>query len=299
MSSAARPASKSGPDGDSAFEENSGVEKCAFAMNSSQNNLANGDGRPWLVRFRPNPSAALRLFCFPYAGVGASIFSPWVHRLHSKIEMVGVQLPGREGRIREEPFDRLSRIVPEAARFIRNDLDRPYAIFGHSLGALIGFEVARCLRREGAPDPVHLFLSARRAPPRPDPLPEIHGLPDAEFLEEIQRRWDGIPSAVLREAELLQLLLPALRADVAVLETYTHLQGEPLDCPISVFGGENDRNIGREDLLGWRGHTRGDFRLRLLPGGHFFIRTQQQALLEAMSDDILQALGRGKESGKC
>lgn len=254
---------------------------------------------PWIVRFRPNPTAALKLFCFPYAGVGASAFYPWALDAHPGIEMIAVQLPGREGRIREKPFERLDRLVPEAAKSIRPYLDRPYSFFGHSMGALIGYEVARYLGHEGAPDPAHLFFSARRAPLRHDSLPKIYGLPDAEFIAEIGRRWGGIPSAILREPELLQLLLPTLRADVAVLETYIHTEGAPVDCPISVFGGTGDANITRDDLLAWRDHTRGTFRLRMFPGDHFFLRSRQRDVQNAIVEDLLPVLGDGRKSVEC
>jgi medium-chain acyl-[acyl-carrier-protein] hydrolase len=260
---------------------------------------ARSDHRQWLVRFRPNTTASLRLFCFPYAGMGASMFFPWAQGMHPGIEVVGVQLPGREGRIREKPFESLQRIVQEAAKSIRPYLDRPYSFFGHSMGALIGFELARYLRQEGAPTPAHLFVSARRAPRRPDSLSKIYGLPDAEFIAEIGRRWGGIPSAVLREAELLQLLLPTLRADVAVLETYIHAVGASVDCPISVFGGTGDANITRDDLLAWRDHTRGAFRLRMFPGDHFFLRGRQRDIQNAVVEDLLPLLGDGRNSGEC
>lgn len=227
------------------------------------------------------------------------MFFPWAQGMHPGIEVVGVQLPGREGRIREKPFESLQRLVLEAAKSIRPYLDRPYSFFGHSMGALIGFELARYLRQEGAPTPAHLFVSARRAPRRPDSLSKIYGLPDAEFIAEIGRRWGGIPSAVLREAELLQLLLPTLRADVAVLETYIHAEGASVDCPISVFGGTGDANITRDDLLAWRDHTRGAFRLRMFPGDHFFLRGRQRDIQNAVVEDLLPVLGDGRKSGEC
>ena len=247
----------------------------------------------WVVRFRPNPSARLRLFCIPYAGVGASVYFPWTARIHPSVELVAIQFPGREGRIREEPIDRLSRLAPEAARCLLPYLDRPYALFGHSMGALVGYEVARCLADQKVTGPVHLFVSGRRAPGRRDVLPPIHNLPDRDFVEEVSRRWNGIPQELLREKDLLDLLLPTLRADVAVIETYDHVEGEPLACPISVFGGTEDGTTGPEDLQSWRRHTRGAFKLSMMPGNHFFIRSQQNAILDSVVADLLPALAGG------
>lgn len=255
--------------------------------------------RRWLLQYRPNPSAALQLFCFPYAGVGASAFFPWVGELPASIELQVVQLPGRENRTRERPLDQISAIVPLVADAIRAGVDRAYALFGHSMGALIAFEVARHLRAAGFPGPVHLFASARRAPHRLDCRAEIRHLPDAEFLESLRRRWNGIPAAVLREPELLQLLMSSLRADVAVIETYTYINGESLTCPISVYGGEDDSSIERDELLSWREMTSGAFRLRMFPGDHFFIRAQHQKVIRAVVEDLLPVLGHYQGAAPC
>lgn len=244
----------------------------------------------WLFQFRRNPLARLQLFCFPYAGVGASAFFPWVDELPANVELLAVQLPGRESRIREKPLDQLGAIVPLVAEAIRARVDTAYAFFGHSMGALIAFEVARYLRAEAFPGPVHLFASARRAPHRPDRLPRIHHLPQDEFIEALRRRWDGIPAAVLREPELLQLLLSSLRADVTAIETYTYIDGQSLTCPISVYGGEEDNSIEQDDLLSWREFTSGLFRLRMFPGNHFFIRTEHQKVIRAVVEDLLPVL---------
>ena len=257
------------------------------------------DCRRWLRQFRQSPSAALQLFCFPYAGVGASAFFPWVSELPGSIELQVVQLPGRETRIQEKPRNQIGAIVPFVAEAIRERVDRSYAFFGHSMGALIAFEVARHLRKAAFPGPVHLFASARRAPQCPDHFPEIHHLPDVEFLEALRRRWNGIPAAVLREPELLQLLLSSLRADVAVIENYSYLDDQRLTCPISVFGGEDDSSIERNDLLSWSELSSGPFRLRMFPGNHFFIRTQCQEVVRAVIEDLLPTLGHCHGAAPC
>ena len=245
----------------------------------------------WLIQFRRNPLAVVQLFCFPYAGVGASAFFPWVNELSATVEVLSVQLPGRESRIREKPLDELSEIVPLLADAIRTRVDRPFAFFGHSMGALLAFEVARHLQKTAFPGPVHLFASARRAPHRLDGRPQIHHLPDREFLEALRKRWQGIPAAVLHEPELLQLVMSGLRADMAVIETYTYIHGESLTCPISVYAGEDDSDIERDDLLAWRELSSGVFRLRMFPGNHFFIRNQYQRVIRAVIEDLLPILG--------
>jgi medium-chain acyl-[acyl-carrier-protein] hydrolase len=165
-------------------------------------------------------------------------------------------------------------------------MDVPFALFGHSMGALVAFELARELRRRSWPAPVLLVVSGRQAPPRPSPLPPFGHLPDAEFVREVCGRYDNIPGEVLAEAELLQLLLPALRADILVLETHSFTEEPPLDCPISCFGGEEDPHVSREDLDSWTGHTRSGCKVRTFPGGHFFIDTAREAVWRALREDL-------------
>jgi medium-chain acyl-[acyl-carrier-protein] hydrolase len=157
-------------------------------------------------------------------------------------------------------------------------LDLPFAFFGHSMGALISFEVARQLRRQGT-SPVHLFISGRRAPQIPDRHPRMYMLPDSEFLEEL-RQLNGTSDVVLNNPELMQLLLPTLRSDFAMCGTYTYVNEPPFDCPISVFGGLEDTTETRDQLEGWKTQTCSYFTLQMLPGDHFFLRTSQQILLD-------------------
>jgi len=166
-------------------------------------------------------------------------------------------------------------------------MNLPYVFFGHSLGALIGFELACQLRRQNSTDPVHLFVSGRRAPQIPDPNPPIHQLPEAEFIDEL-RRFDGTPEEVLKHPELMEIFLPVLRADFALLETYEYTSEKPLDCPITAFGGLQDRKATREELAAWRDQTHGDFRLQLFPGDHFFLHSVQPILLQAIAQDLIR-----------
>jgi len=240
----------------------------------------------WITCPFPNPQASLRLFCFPYAGGGALSFRGWGTQLPPAVEVCPIELPGRGMRLKEAPFTRLVPLVEAVVEALLPYLDKPFAFFGHSMGALISFEVARRLRRDQALNPVHLFVSGRRAPQWPDPDPPIHALPEAEFLGEL-RRLNGTPEAVLASRELMQLLLPVLRADFAVLETYRYEPASPLECPIAAFGGLQDPEVACETLEAWRQQTRSDFSLQMLPGDHFFLHTSQSLLWQALNHTLI------------
>jgi len=240
----------------------------------------------WIVVPKSNPRARLRLFCFPYSGGGASIFRTWPESLPEAVEVCAVQLPGRENRLREAPFTDVPGVVQTLAEVLRPYLTVPFAFFGHSLGALIGFELARQLRKQNVQSPIHLFVSGKRAPQIPDRLPSVYQLPDSEFIEEMHHRYGGIPQAVLQSPGVMQIFLPLLRADFSMNDTYAYVDGKPLDCPISCFGGLYDPAVREEDLAGWRNQTKCSFTLRMIPGGHFFIHDASASLLHALSDDL-------------
>ncbi len=250
----------------------------------SQNLLAN----PWLTVYDARPAAGLRLFCLPFAGGGASVYRLWGRSLPPSVEVTAIQLPGRETRIRDPLVDRAEAMVARIADALATRFDRPYALYGHSMGALLSFEVIRELRRRGAPLPVHLFASARRAPHVPAKEENLHRLPDAQFVDGIRRRYNAIPDAVLAEKELMELFIPILRSDFALIETYAHRREDPVDVPISAFGGVDDRQATRQDLEPWAELTRGPFALRSFTGGHFFIQTHRDPVLRAV-EEVLSA----------
>jgi medium-chain acyl-[acyl-carrier-protein] hydrolase len=240
---------------------------------------------PWIARPRPNARARLRLFCFPYAGGGASLFRTWPQELAAEIEVCAVQPPGREHRLIEAPFTRLAPLVEALAEVLQPYFTVPFAFFGHSMGALISFELARCLRDQGGEGPMHLFVSGCRAPQLPDPDPPIHELPEDEFVAELVHL-KGTPEGVMKDKELMELLLPVLRADFAICEKYLYQPGEPLDCPISAFGGLEDEEIGWDGVAAWEEQTRGAFTLRMVPGGHFFLHNARQLVLPAVAQEL-------------
>jgi myxalamid-type polyketide synthase MxaE and MxaD len=233
----------------------------------------------WITYPHPNPQARMRLFCFPYAGGGASIFRNWVDAMPREIELCPIQLPGREERLQEEPFTDLSSLVEALLPLLHPHLDTPFAFFGHSMGAMIGYEVARQLQTQHDLAPAHLFISSRSAPQLVDTEAPLRVLPAAAFMDELQRLYGAVPDVIRQNPDLQDVFLPILRADVTLLETHTYTPGEPLNCPISVFGGEQDQSVTRGALAAWRDHTRSAFTQHMFPGDHFYINHTWEALI--------------------
>lgn len=246
---------------------------------------------PWLVYHKPNPSARLRLFCLPYAGGAAAIFREWSARLPLPVEICPVELPGRGRRIREQPSTHLPSLVGAMSEALLPYMDMPFALLGHSMGALLGFELARRLRREGGPAPQALFVSGRRAPHLPNTDPVTYDLPAPEFLRTL-RELNGTPSEVLESPELIELMLPVLRADFEICERYAYTPEPPLNSPIGACGGLQDGGVPASSLHEWRAQTTGDFSVRMVPGDHFFINTHQSVFLGAVAQQLRQLLGR-------
>lgn len=255
-----------------------------------------GNRNAWLLCPRPNPQARIRLFCFPCAGKGASLFRTWAQSLPPWVEVCGVQYPGREQRLREAPFTRVSSLVEAAAWGLHSCIDRPYVVFGHSVGALAGFEWVRQLRRLGLREPAHLVVAARRAPHRRERWEPIAHLPQADFIGAVRRRYDGIPPELLQVPELLDLLAPTLRADMQLLETYAYKEEASLVCPITCFWGREDNETDWDDLEGWRQHTAAAFSVQMFPGGHFFVQNAQAELMTALAT-IVEGAVDGHASG--
>lgn len=244
----------------------------------------------WVLRPAPRANPLLRLICVPYAGGGPAAFQGWSELLPDVVEPWFLRLPGREARFRETPRTEVAGLVKEAAAVLAPALAGPYALFGHSLGALLAFELARELHRSAGAEPVHLTVSARAAPHLPQRHAVVHRLPDEEFLEALDRRFQAIPPAVRDDARLRDLYLPVLRADVTLLETYEHVPAPPVSCPVTAYGGSEDPEFRAGDLEGWGRHTAAGFRLRTFPGGHFFLTAQRAALVDDLVCDLDAAM---------
>jgi len=233
---------------------------------------------PWVTLFANLPQARVRLFCFPYAGAGASAYYRWSRDLAPDVAVHAIQLPGREGRLSEPLRSDAAEMVRGIVSAIEPLLDKPYAFFGHSMGAVLAFEAARQLRTR---PPLRLFVSGREAPHIEHPGTPLHLLPDPEFLAETVRRYDGIPPVILAEPDLVRLFLPILRADLKAIETYRYVGGPKLSCGITALHGMEDRGKP-EEIRAWITHTEADFDYLEIAGGHFFIQTAREQVLDVI-----------------
>lgn len=236
-----------------------------------------------------NPAARMRLFCLSYAGGGASAYRNWLRRSSESLDIVAVQLPGRENRMAEPLLTSMEDLVTQVSKEIAQALDRPFAIFGHSLGARVAFEVIRELRRCGQPLPSHLFVSGSRSPEIPEPRP-LHHLGDDDFVREL-RRFSGTPQVILQNEELMELFLPILRADFTIDETYRYTVAPPLPVSIIAFHGSDDDEATLEEMEGWQRHTASNFRLRTIRGGHFFIQDAWRDVLDDICETLMPSNG--------
>ncbi len=243
----------------------------------------------WFINYRPNPRARIRLFCFPYAGGSPSVFRHWPDSLRADAEMLAVQAPGRGARISEPPIASMPTLVQQLCDSIAPLLDRPYVYFGHSCGALVAFELARRLQQLHYPGPEHVVLSARRAPHLPPLDPPVASLPDTEFLE-VLRTYGAMTEDVLADRDLLALVLPTLRADIALLETHVHRPVPKLSVPATILGGTSDPLVPQADLRAWQDLISAPVRFRMIEGGHFFLKEVPGEVVGCLDEILLSCM---------
>jgi medium-chain acyl-[acyl-carrier-protein] hydrolase len=242
------------------------------------------DVNAWIPR-AARPDASYTLICLPYAGGGASIFNDWLERMPPHVQVLPLQLPGREERYEElRPVD-VAELVAELSAVLARLAPRRFGLFGHCLGALLSFELARELSRAGRQGPEHLFVSSFAAPDVGLGRPPLHGSSDAEFISEL-KRLGGIPEGVAREELLLALYLPLLRSDFELIERYRFQPAAPLECPIIGFRGMQDHEVSGSDFAGWSRHTKHSFTEHRFEGGHFFFQTWADSLLARVAAAI-------------
>lgn len=242
----------------------------------------------WFMNANVHSRADMRLFCFPYAGGGASIYRDWLQLLPKEIEVCPVQLPGRENRGLEAPMCSLPEIVQAVADEIGPLLNLPFALFGHSMGALLAYETARQLDRKYNKTPLHLFVSGHSAPHLPHSGRKLYSLSDQELIHEL-RILRGTPEAILQNDELMVLLLPRLRADFQVCETYSFFRDNPIACPITALGGIEDHDVSMDNLAAWGELTQKETELQLLSGDHFFLHNEQEVIVQLIKDRMHHA----------
>lgn len=243
---------------------------------------------PWIVPWHRSAQTRVTLVAFPHAGGTASMARPWPGALPAWVDVIAVQYPGRETRIGEKPYSHATPLVEAIADALAPTLSGPVCFLGHSMGALLAFLTARHLAARGHRPPDHLIVAGRRAPHLPDPFEQAHALPQDQFLARL-RRLNGTPAAVFDHAELMELLLPMLRADFAVNETYRHEDDTPAPCPVTALGGTRDPMARPDELEAWQAQAPQGLTTRLFEGDHFFLRSAQTEVLEHVKD-ILSGL---------
>jgi len=245
----------------------------------------------WVPGAGVNKSARLRLFCFPFAGGGGSVYAAWSRLFDRDVEVVSIRLPGREERLREPALDRIEPLLQKLEVVLKDFLDLPYAFYGHSMGAHVCLYLTRRFRQRGLPQPSQLFVGAARAPQLKSRYPILAHLPLDQFVVEIGKRYNGIPEPILKDPKILSLLLPTLRADFSVFEQTEYVDEPPLGLPISAYRGDADTVVSREEMEAWAAQTRGRFRYVEIPGTHFFLRSSRDSLVQ----DLISELKKEKQ----
>jgi len=240
----------------------------------------------WFITFKKNYNASMRLFCFHYAGSSASIFRTWAQDMPDWAELTAIQLPGRENRYSEQLLYDVFAVVDRLHLAFDPYINKPFVIFGHSMGSLIAFEFIRKLRRERMIQPKHLIISGTKAPHTLAEKPLIYNLPDTEFIQEL-KKYNGIPQELIENEELINIFLPVIRADFCISQAYKYNNEKPLNCPITVFGGINDNTFDKQNLFKWKEQTLGAFNSNLFSGDHFFIKSSYTEVI-AIINQILK-----------
>jgi medium-chain acyl-[acyl-carrier-protein] hydrolase len=242
----------------------------------------------WFEHLSRTKTPTLRVFCMPYAGGSADIYRGWQRWFPEQIDICLVHLPGRGTRVREEPFTQLTPLVKAIAAHIGGETKIPYALYGHSMGALISFELGRELFGRHRNSPAHVFVSGCRAPQWPKTEPPTFNLPHDKFIHEL-KRLNGTPREVLDDRELMEVFLKILRADFEIVDTYEYHPKERLSCPITVYGGLQDEDVSVESCRAWQEQTSANCKVHMFEGDHFFMRDPQSEFGWAFRNDIMRA----------
>lgn len=241
----------------------------------------------WIQPIKANPTAVTRLICFHFAGGTAMAFRGWGNSLPPSVEVCAVQLPGRLNRIQEPAFSQLGPLMNSLVPALLPVLEeKPYAFFGYSFGALIAFELARTMRARNARLPSAFFCASRIAPQSDSGIPTLHDLPEMQFLNAVQEIYKNLPEVLFEDPDLRQMLLPTLRADFSVFETYQYRTQDSFQFPIVVMSGAKDMSISDDKMAEWSVHTQGRFERKKFSGGHFFIQDNAAEFFPFLSDQL-------------
>lgn len=244
---------------------------------------------PWLPHAGQCEASRLRLFCFSYAGGGTAVFQRWRTQLAPQIEVCPVLTPGREGRFREDCIDDFDTMVSHIITAITPWLDQPFAFYGHSMGSLLAHAITQQLRKKHLPKPLHLFVAAHRAPHLKYRFPSVQAASNDRVVAWLNR-FQGIPEAILDNEDIMKIMLPRLRADLAVCESFQYRDTDVLDCPITAFSATEDTIVTNADIADWHTHTRAEFELIEIEGPHLFIRDSHNPCLSIIQKRLLSNL---------
>ncbi|MBS0636169.1 MAG: thioesterase [Verrucomicrobia bacterium] len=236
----------------------------------------------YTITYQPRNNPKGRIFCIPYAGATAAYYRAWIPYISSDIELVGVEIPGR-AYLKDLPATSMSDLISTILPQIELLVDRPFVLYGHSYGSCIAYELAKHLH------PKALFVSSRRAPHIPSPLPPASPLPDNEFLDVMQNLYNAIPASVLKDKELLNMLLPTFKEDIRINETYVASPLPLLETPIFALYGKDDKTVSSQDMQAWQEVTKGTFTYLPFEGGHFFIDQAKAKVIRMIEDSILMS----------
>ncbi|PVZ68905.1 thioesterase II family protein [Pelagibaculum spongiae] len=270
------------------------------AQNQSSHKLAD-----WFLTAKPIAQPKLRLFCFPFAGGSPQAYFNWHQFLPASVEVSAICLPGRAQRMAEQPLNSIEQMVqglvpalaPALVPVSKGKTQTPYVFFGHSMGATLAYETMLELKRQGLPLPAHLIVSGRRAPSEHGQARNLSSLPKAQFIEAL-KNLEGTPKELLEHQELMELLEPILRADFAAIENWRPKQHLPFNLPITAMGGTEDHRVSLSQLAAWQEINQQKISLKTYSGGHFFIQSQQDAVLKDLTH-ILEQIPQNTVSGDC
>jgi surfactin synthase thioesterase subunit len=249
----------------------------------------------WIEYLKVNPDCDLRIFCFHYAGGSASMFFPWCKSLPEYVELAAIQWPGRESRFGETLVTSMHAIIQDLFEEFKLLLDKPFIVFGHSIGAIASFELAMKLYNCSVRLPEHLIVSGCRAPHLPLRRKPISNLSDDKLISELMH-FNGTPKEIFAHKESVELFLPIIRADFTVSETYNYLKEEPLPVKITAIHGQNDTIVCEADVEAWAKHTTDEFRKFTIRGDHFFIKSAQDDLINIINQIIANIKNRNHSS---